>query len=71
MATDKSTIAKAYAEALKRLRKNHDSEFHQLLKTVYTEYGIDIAKRRSHQQVLSDQIAAAKRLLMEHDQPEA
>lgn len=58
-----ATSARAYQEAAARLRRRHDEEFHEILNEVYDEWGMEIKKRRSRQQVAKDQIEAARRIL--------
>jgi uncharacterized protein with PIN domain len=58
-----ATSARAYQEAAARLRRRHDEEFHEILNEVYAEWGMEIKKRRSRQQVAKDQIEAARRIL--------
>jgi hypothetical protein len=59
----RKAVARAYQDALRRLRKAHDPEFHSYLAEIYEERGINVKKRRSHQQVKVDEIEAARRLL--------
>lgn len=55
--------ARAYQEAVARLRRRHDEEFHEILHEVYAEWGMNVKKRRSRQQVAKDQIEEARRVL--------
>lgn len=41
------SMAKAYAEALRQLRWNHDDEFHSLLNAIYENTGMTVRTRRS------------------------
>lgn len=63
----RALLAKAYQEAGRRLRKNHDVEFHGLLAEVYWEWDIKVQKRRSRQQVKDDALQAAKQLIADSD----
>lgn len=63
----RATLAKAYQEASRRLRKKHDAEFHGLLAEVYWEWGVEVKKRRSRAQVKADALRAAKELIAESD----
>jgi len=56
-----------YQKALLVLRHNHEEEFHQILAQLYIDESVDVKKRRSRQQVLNDQITAAKKLLIENN----
>jgi len=58
-----ASSARAYQEAVARLRRRHDEEFHEILNEVYAEWGMNVKKRRSRQQVAKDQIAEARRVL--------
>lgn len=58
--------ARAYQEASARLRRAHDEEFHVLLAEVYEEWGLDVKKRRSRQQVKRDIVAQAQRIMREN-----
>lgn len=60
--------ANAYQEAMARLRRFHDEEFHILLAEVYEEWGLDVQKRRSRQQAKQDRLNEAKALLAAAEQ---
>lgn len=59
----RKAVAKAYQDALRLLRNNHDPEFHQILASLYEQRGLTVVKRRSRKQVKVDEIEAARRLL--------
>ena len=47
---DHKQMTSAYQEAMKRLRKQYDNEFHAILEQVYEEAGMVVKKRLSHAQ---------------------
>jgi len=51
-----SQTARAYQEAAARLRRRHDDEFHEILKEVYKEWGLNVEKRRSRRQAAKHRI---------------
>jgi hypothetical protein len=69
MATKRSIeMQLCYQKALRELRAIHDKEFHEILAKVYEKHGVVVAKRRSRNQVKEDNLAFAKRLVMENEQ---
>lgn len=60
------TTMHAYHEAMARLRRKHDDEFHELLAAVYREWGLSVQKRRSRQQVKKARVEEAKAIIAEH-----
>lgn len=57
------TTANAYHEAMARLRRFHDDEFHILLAEIYEEWDLPVQKRRSRQQAKQHRIEQAKAII--------
>jgi ABC-type Fe3+/spermidine/putrescine transport system ATPase subunit len=56
-------LARAYQEAMGRLRKRHDSEFHEILAEVYAEKGMEVKKRLSRAQKQQQRVAEARSII--------
>lgn len=56
----------AYSEATKRLRKQYENEFHQILEQVYDERGISVRKRLTGERKKAAEIEAARAVLASH-----
>lgn len=59
-------ISRAHQEATKRLRHAFHAEYRALLHDVYEEWGLEVRKRRTKQELLEDRLAEARRLLEEN-----
>ena len=59
----KKMLARAYQEAMGRLRKRYDSEFHTILAEVYAEYGMTVQKRLSRAQKQQQRVEEAKKII--------
>ena len=64
---DHKQMTSAYQEAMKRLRKQYDNEFHAILEQVYEEAGMVVKKRMSHAQKQARRIEEAKALIASQD----
>jgi metal-responsive CopG/Arc/MetJ family transcriptional regulator len=60
-------IARCYQEALSRLKKKHDDEFHKILAAVYAEHGLQVRKRLSRIESKYKQLAEAQAWLEKND----
>lgn len=63
---DHKDTSRAHQEAAKRLRHKFHAEYRALLHEVYAEWGLEVRKRRSRQELLEDRLAEARRLLEEN-----
>jgi hypothetical protein len=60
-------LARCYQEALSKLKKKHDDEFHHILAGVYAEHGMEVRKRLSRIESKYKQLAEAQEWLEKND----
>ncbi len=52
--------------AIQRLCKNHSQELRDITREIYAERGLEVQTRRTKQERLDEEIAQAKKLLIEN-----
>jgi hypothetical protein len=64
----KKSLTAAHQEASRRLRLNHEYEFHSLLEDIYFERGINVQKRLTGSRKRDAELDRARALLNSHEE---